>query len=67
MKQQCQYSQFEKNGLEQSLICSLTNKLCIKQRYCNQERRLVNTDDWHTCAQLKKEEEQNVKQEIHQS
>ena len=52
----CQYSQYKKVGLEQSLTCSLTGKYCTKQRYCPTQRRLVNTDDWQTCTQLKKEE-----------
>lgn len=52
----CQYSQLKKSGLEQSLICSLTGKYCTKQRYCPTQRRLVNTDDWQTCAQLQKED-----------
>lgn len=52
----CQYSQFKKSGLEQSLICSKTGKYCTKQRYCPTQRRLVNTDDWQTCAQLQKED-----------
>jgi len=52
----CQYSQLKKSGLEQSLTCSLTGKYCTKQRYCPTQRRLVNTDDWQTCAQLQKED-----------
>lgn len=52
----CQYSQYKQSGLEQSLTCSLTGKYCTKQRYCTTQRRLVNTDDWQTCAQLQKEE-----------
>jgi hypothetical protein len=52
----CQYSQLKKSGLEQSLICSLTGKYCTKQRYCPVQRKLVNTDDWRTCAQLQKED-----------
>lgn len=52
----CQYSQLKKSGLEQSLICSLTGKYCTKQRYCPTQQRLVNTDDWQTCAQLQKED-----------
>lgn len=52
----CQYSQYKKVGLEQSLTCSLTGKYCTKQRYCPTQRRLVNTDDWKTCTQLQKEE-----------
>lgn len=55
MSQNCQYSQYKKSGLEQSLFCSLTGKYCIKQRYCPTERRLVNTDDWRACTQLTKE------------
>lgn len=55
-KTNCQYSQYNKVGLEQSMICSLTGKYCIKQRYCPTERRLVSTDDWQTCTRLKKEE-----------
>lgn len=56
MKQNCQYSIFKKSGLEQSLICSLSGKYCIKQRYCPTKRILVNTDDWHNCLLLDKEE-----------
>lgn len=52
----CQYSIYKKSGLEQSLLCSLTGKYCTKQRYCPTQRRLVNTDDWQTCAQLEKED-----------
>ena len=52
----CQYSQLKKSGLEQSLTCSLTGKYCTKQRYCPVQRKLVNTDDWRTCAQLQKED-----------
>lgn len=55
-KKNCQYSQYKKIGLEQSLTCSLTDKYCTKQRYCPTQRRLVNTDDWQTCTQLKREE-----------
>lgn len=55
-KQNCQYSQLKKSGLEQSLFCSLTGKYCTKQRYCTTQRRLVNTDDWQSCIHLKKEE-----------
>lgn len=55
-KEECPYSIFKKSGLEQSLICSLTDKYCTKQRYCPTQRRLVNTDDWQTCTQLKREE-----------
>ena len=55
MKQDCQYSILKQNGLEQSLICSLTNKHCAKQRYCPTKQRLVNTEDWQKCTQLKKE------------
>ena len=56
VNQNCQYSQYKKTGLEQSLTCSLTGKYCIKQRYCPTQRRLVNTDDWQTCTHLDKEE-----------
>ena len=51
----CPYRQFIKSGMEQSLNCSLTGKYCAKQRYCPTQKRLVNTDDWRTCTQFKKE------------
>ena len=60
-KSDCQYSQYKVKGLEQSMYCSLTHDYCIKQRYCPTKCRLVNTDDWANCTQLKKEELQMTK------
>ena len=51
----CKYSQLIKKSIwEQYLNCSLTCSKCIKQKFCHQQDKAVNTDDWEQCPILKR-------------
>lgn len=53
----CKYSEYvNKSVIEQYLNCSLTQNLCLKQKFCNKQKKVINTDDWQNCQRLLKKE-----------
>lgn len=52
----CIYSQRIDKGLDHYLLCSKSGSYCKYQKYCNQKKRAVNTNDYIDCPLIKKED-----------
>lgn len=52
----CVYSQNIDKGLDHYILCSKSGSYCKYQKYCNQKRRAINTDNYVNCPLIKKEE-----------
>ena len=49
MDKYCQYAVIKKQGSRSWLYCNKTNQLCMFQRYCIRERRIVNSLEAISC------------------
>ena len=45
--------------MEQFLLCSITHKYCLKQKFCHRQNKVIHTDDWQQCPRLVRKENFN--------
>ena len=46
----CKYAKYVDKGIEQYLLCSLTGKYCLHQKYCNKRKRVVHRGEYVNCT-----------------
>jgi hypothetical protein len=56
MQEYCPYSRYIDKGIEKYLLCSLTGRYCLYQKYCNTKQMVVHTDKWHECVNKERKE-----------
>lgn len=57
----CKYAKYIDKGIEQYLICSLTNNYCVHQKFCHRRKKVLNTDDFEECKTMERKENKDGK------
>ena len=49
MNKDCPYAERKKSGSRNWIQCSKTNNMCVFQRYCLKERKVINSLEAEKC------------------